>query len=77
LNEHEGEKAIFVMDIQIDPQHRRKGYGTEAFLLLEEKAREKVINIISLHIFRDNTSAQAMYKKLGYSDPNDSMIKRI
>lgn len=77
VNEHEGEKAIFVMDIQIDPQHRRKGYGTEAFLLMEEKAREMGINIISLLVFRDNTSAQAMYKKLGYSGSYEMMVKRI
>ena len=77
LEEHEGEKAIFVMDIQIDPQHRRKGYGTEAFLLMEEKAREMGIHIITLHVFSDNTSAKAMYEKLGYIGPSNLMIKRL
>ena len=77
LDEHEGEKALFVMDIQIDPQHRRKGYGTEAFLLMEDKAREMGIHLITLHVFSDNTSAHAMYVKLGYNGPCDLMVKRI
>ena len=77
LDEHEGEKAIFVLDIQIDSQYRRKGYGTEAFLLMEEKAREMGINIITLHVFSENTSARAMYEKLGYVGPSNLMVKRI
>ena len=77
LDEHEGEKAIFVMDIQIDPQHRRKGYGKEAFLLMEEKAREMGINKITLHVFKDNASAIALYKGLGYTGPYDLMVKQI
>ena len=77
LDEHEGEKTIFVMDIQIDPRHRRKGYGSEAFLLMEEKAREMGIHIITLHVFSDNTSARAMYEKLGYIGPSELMVKRL
>lgn len=77
LDEHEGEKAIFVLDIQIDPKHRRKGYATEAFLLMEDKAREMGIPAITLHVFSHNTSARAMYEKLGYTGPSNMMVKKI
>lgn len=77
LNEYEGKQAVFVMDIQIDPDHRRKGYGTEAFLLMEEKAREMGINTITLHVFSDNAPARAMYEKIGFFGPCDLMVKKI
>lgn len=77
LEKHEGKQAVFVLDIQIDPQHRRKGYGTEAFLLMEEKAREMGIHAITLHVFSHNTSARAMYEKLGYTGPSNMMVKKI
>ncbi len=44
---------------------------------MEENAREMGINIITLHVFSDNTSARAMYEKLGHSGPNNLMKKRI
>lgn len=77
LNEHDGEKSLFVMDIQIASEHRRKGYGTEAFKLMENKAREMGIKTITLHVFRENAPAQAMYRKLGYSGSDDRMEKKL
>ena len=77
MDEYMGEKAIFVMDIQINPRHRRKGYGMEAFLLLEEQAHKMGINVITLHVFNDNTPALALYQKLGYTGPCELMVKNI
>ena len=74
----EGEaRQLFVMDIQIDEAHRRRGYGTQAFLAMEEKAREMDVDIIALHVFKDNRPARAMYEKLGYAGAGGEMFKAV
>jgi ribosomal protein S18 acetylase RimI-like enzyme len=64
--EEEGKRQVFVLDIQIYEAYRRQGYGSQAFLAMEEKAKELGISTISLHVFKHNHSARAMYEKLGY-----------
>jgi len=66
LVEEEGKRQVFVLDIQIYETYRRHGYGSQAFLVMEEKAKELGISKISLHVFKHNGSARAMYEKLGY-----------
>jgi len=64
--EEEGKRQVFVVDIQIYEAYRRQGYGSQAFLAMEEKARDLGISTISLHVFKHNHAARGMYEKLGY-----------
>ena len=74
----EGEtRQFFVVDIQIYEVYRRRGYGTQAFRAMEEKAREMGVRTIALHLFADNHPARAMYQKLGYTGSATSMAKEI
>lgn len=73
----EGERQIFVVDIQVDPDCRRQGYGTQAFLAMEAQARQLGIATLSLHVFEHNTPARLMYQKLGYTGQGDAMSKRV
>ena len=75
LDEEEGQ--IFVVDIQVDPDYRRRGYGEHAFLAMEVQARQLGVKTIGLHVFEHNTPARCMYQKLGYLGDGDSMSKRI
>ena len=77
VEEKEGEKFIFVYDIRIAEPSRRKGYGSQAFQAMENKARQIGIHKISLHVFGDNLPARAMYKKLGYVETHVMMEKII
>jgi GNAT superfamily N-acetyltransferase len=70
-------RQFFVMDIQIYEPYRRLGYGTQAFQAMEEKAREMGVTSIALHVFADNHSARAMYRKLGYTGTDTEMAKAI
>lgn len=72
-----GQRQVFVMDIQIYGPYRRRGYGSQAFRAMEQKAREMGIGQISLHVFRDNHPARAMYEKLGYTGAATMMSKQI
>ena len=77
LAEEGSARQFFVMDIQIDEAHRRRGYGTQAFLAMEEKAREMDVDTITLHVFKDNDPARAMYEKLGYAGAGGEMAKAV
>lgn len=77
VTEIEGKQQFFVVDIQIDEVYRRRGVGTQAFLVMEEQARTMGIGTISLHVFKHNTSARAMYEKLGYVGADEVMSKTI
>jgi ribosomal protein S18 acetylase RimI-like enzyme len=73
--EQEGQRQIFVFDIQVYDDYRRRGYGSQAFGLMEDQALEMGITTISLHVHKHNQPARAMYEKLGYAGPPDRMVK--
>jgi GNAT superfamily N-acetyltransferase len=73
----EEKRRLFVMDVQVKPEHRRRGYGTQAFRLMEKQARKRGITTIALHVFRHNHSARAMYEKLGYVGQDEMMSKEL
>ena len=73
----EEEKQYFVIDIQIQAAYRRQGYGSQAFLAMENKARESGVGKIVLQVFDHNTTARAMYDKLGYVARGDRMEKSL
>jgi ribosomal protein S18 acetylase RimI-like enzyme len=67
----------FVYDVRVYEEFQRRGYGTQAFQVLEEKAQEMGLTTISLHVFGHNHPARAMYKKLGYVETDVMMSKTI
>ena len=75
--EDEGDRQVFVFDIQIDNDHRRHGYGSQVFKAMEEDVKTQGINTISLHVFEDNLPARAMYKKLGYHGTTTMLSKKL
>jgi RimJ/RimL family protein N-acetyltransferase len=77
VEEEEGKRQVFVVDIQIDEAYRRQGYGSQAFRIMEEKAQEMGISTIALHVFEHNRAARAMYEKLGYTGTGSMMSKKI
>jgi ribosomal protein S18 acetylase RimI-like enzyme len=71
------EPVIFVYDVHVDEQFRRRGYGEQAFQALETMARELGAHKISLHVFGYNHSARALYQKLGFVETNVMMSKQL
>ena len=70
-------KSIFVIDIQILEVFRRRGYGSQTFSFMEEKAKEMGIKKIRLNVFDHNKPARAMYEKLGYAGSGENMSKKL
>ena len=77
IAEEDGVCQFFVFDIQVYDEYRRKGYGSQAFKLMEKNALDMGIKTISLHVFKHNNSARAMYEKLGYVGEGAMMAKEL
>jgi ribosomal protein S18 acetylase RimI-like enzyme len=70
-------KDGFIFQLWLDEKVRGKGYGKQAMLLLEEKARELGLRSIGLHVFASNSVARGLYEKLGYEVSSLNMTKSI
>ncbi|MBI3942869.1 MAG: GNAT family N-acetyltransferase [Chloroflexi bacterium] len=70
-------REAFIYDFVVFEPFRRRGYGAQALLSLEEKVKELDIHKISLHVFGHNHAARALYKKVGYVITNIHMSKDL
>lgn len=67
----------FIYDVVIYPEYRRRGYGREAMLALEDEARRLGLTALALHVFGHNTTARHLYETLGYQATNINMRKDL
>ncbi len=68
---------VFVHDVRIVEEFRRRHYGTAAFRALESHVRTLGLTTICLHVFGHNLAARSMYEKLGYVTTNVLMSKTL
>ena len=67
----------FIYDFRIDEGERGKGYGKQALVALDEKLKSMNVESVGLHVFGDNTTAQELYKKMGYQITGIQMKKAL
>lgn len=70
-------KSGFIFDVEIKEEFRGKGYGKQAMLLIEEKARELGIKRMGLHVFAYNDVARNLYERIGYKVSSLNMLKDL
>jgi ribosomal protein S18 acetylase RimI-like enzyme len=70
-------RVVFIYDIAVDPEHRRKGHAQAALLEVEQYARDHDCIGVMLHVFGSNTGARQLYQKAGYDETNVIMLKRV
>ncbi|MCW8966171.1 MAG: GNAT family N-acetyltransferase [Candidatus Pacearchaeota archaeon] len=68
-----------ICTIYVDPEHHKKGIGTQIIKYLEKLAKKKNIKKVHLHA---RTSAIGFYEKLGYkkaknSKQRDNLMEKI
>ena len=74
----EGESRYAALyDCVIFEAHRRRGYASEALRAMEEKVREQGMRKIVLHVFGHNEGARALYRKMGYTERNVTMVREL
>lgn len=67
----------FIYDLIIEEAFRQKGYGKQAMIALEGKARELGLKRLALHVFAHNLPARKLYQDLGYRDKSMNMSKEL
>jgi len=73
-----GGKVDFLIEwIWVDPQHRRRGYATQALLQLENEARRVGADRTRLFVWMDNPEAAALYSSLGYTTISMGLSKTL
>ena len=77
VRDESGHRRGFVYDVQIFEQFRRRGYGRQAFLALEDAARDLGVSSIALHVFAHNAPARVMYDHLGFTERGIFMAKDL
>lgn len=70
-------KTAFILDFVIFEQYRGRGYGHQTLKVLEEVAKNLDIHKIALHVFAHNTTAIALYEKVGYKNTDITMAKYL
>ena len=69
-----GLPCVFVEDLYLKEQYRKKGIGSSFFKYIEEKYPN---TIFKLEVEKDNFKAQNMYKKNGYDTLDYMEMKKI
>lgn len=59
---------VYVDGIAVHPEMRGKGVGTKLLEVLESKALEKRMKMITLDVIDINPKAKALYERLGFSE---------
>ncbi|MBK8528011.1 MAG: GNAT family N-acetyltransferase [Rubrivivax sp.] len=75
--EKNGIKSAFVYDVEVIAKHQRQGHARATFELLEPIVRQLGLQRIGLHVFKQNTGAQALYSSLGYEVTGINMLKQL
>ena len=74
-NPNDAAPSGFISELYVDEKYRGKGYGKQAMLLIEEKARELGLKSIGLHVFGINQTARNLYEAVGYEVTSLNMKK--
>lgn len=69
--------SAFLYALFVEEAHRGRGYGKQAMLALEEKAKELGLRTLALHVFAQNPRAMALYEGLGYEVKSLNMEKLL
>lgn len=69
--------SAFVYDIEVDAEHRGKGYGRALLAAAEDEVRQRGIGAMALNVFGDNPVAIELYTTSGYRVTTQQMRKGL
>ncbi|MFK3676687.1 GNAT family N-acetyltransferase [Microbacterium sp. NPDC090218] len=77
MRRRDGRPHAFILDIEVAPDQRRKGYGRELMHAAEREARRLGADSIGLHVFGFNAGAVDLYEQLGYRRTEESLLRDL
>jgi len=66
MEETDGIRHAFLNDFVIDPQYRRRGYGSSALSAFAREAKAGGCTQIRFYVADDNHAAKTLYERCGY-----------
>lgn len=72
-----GGRDAFVDEFYIREAYRGKGLGRKSIEFVEETAKKLGVKAVHLEVSRSNTNAQAVYRKLGFTDRSYYLMTRL
>ena len=70
-------RSVWIYDIIIKENFRRKGYASRTLELVEDRAIKLGARSVELHVFGHNHGARALYEKMDYNETSITMAKQI
>ena len=70
-------RSVWIYDIIINENFRRKGYASRTLELVEDRATELGARSVELHVFGHNRGARALYEKMDYNETSITMAKQV
>ena len=71
------ENRMYVSEIRVKEEYRKRGIGNQMLRLVEDKARELDIGAIYLHAEANNPEAIGFYKAAGYCEERSQLRKSL
>lgn len=68
-------REVFVLDLEVFDNQRRRGYAYAAMRRAEARARAAGAERLGLHVFGGNVGARALYRRLGLEETDVMMAK--
>lgn len=70
-------ETAFVLDVEVDAEHRGHGHGRALMLLAERQAVAGGKDSMTLNVFAGNTPAERLYESLGYRTTAHHLYKDL
>lgn len=67
----------WIFDVQVDPEHRRHGYGRALMLAVEDELKSRGVGRLGLNVFGHNPNARNLYESLGFEVTSQQMSKEL
>jgi ribosomal protein S18 acetylase RimI-like enzyme len=69
--------SVWIYDIEVDAEHRGKGFGRLLLAAAEEEARRAGATAMGLQVFGANAVARGLYESAGYEPVSIVMRKPL
>ena len=75
--QHGSGSGALIYDIEIEPEHRGKGFGRALLMAAEEETARHGVSKIGLNVFGSNKTARSLYESAGYQVASTQMYKEL
>jgi ribosomal protein S18 acetylase RimI-like enzyme len=72
----DGRARIGLIDLEVDPRHRRKGFGRHLVAEILRRARTDLVAMVAVQTAATNTPALALYESLQFDPVETSILYR-